>query len=157
MKLCQKYWVKNFRFFVKSIFCGESGFSWNTQYLIIKYLHIHEFFLIFGLLGYVHINDSFLEVIIGDLGGPIVTIGIVWAMLRHCWVNVTKKIWFCRITSGIQTGMCGFSVCLSNRVITRGRTIGSIIRVLRFLRFLKNTKTLTFYVIKFGFLRFYNI
>ena len=106
-------------------------------YLISKYLHIHEFFLIFGLLGYVHINDSFLEVIIGDLGGPIVTIGIVWAMLRHCWVNVTKKIWFCRITSGIQTGMCCFSVCLSNRVITRGCTIGSIIRVLRFLRFLK--------------------
>ena len=114
--------------------------------LVDKYLHIHEFFFIFGLLGYVHINNSLFEAFIttDDLGGD--WRGSIAVVADN---NITKKIWFGWISGRIQTGMFFFScfpISLSFRgrliiIVTRGKrcSVWSSFSILLrlFLRFLE--------------------
>ena len=100
----------------------------KTRIHFYCYLHIHEFFLIFGLLGYVHINNSLFEAFVtaDDLGG--------WRGSIVIDNNIAKKIWFGWISSWIQTGMCSFPISLSfGGLITRGSSVRSSFSFLRFL------------------------
>ena len=110
--------------------------------LVDEYLHIHEFFFIFGLLGYVHINNSLFEDFIttDDLGGD--WRGSIAVVADN---NITKKIWFGWISGRIQTGMfffifCCFPISLSFGgrliiIVTRGSSFSILLRL--FLRFLE--------------------
>ena len=107
-----------------------------------KILHIHNLLFFFGLLGYVHINNSLFEAFIttDDLGGD--WRGSIAVVADN---NITKKIWFGWISGRIQTGMfffifCCFPISLSFGgrliiIVTRGSSFSVLLRL--FLRFLE--------------------
>ena len=126
--------------------------EWLKNREISTNLLIHNFFLIFGLLGYVHINNSLFEAFVttDDLGGD--WRGSIAVVDDN---NITKKIWFGWISGRIQTGMfffswcCYFSISLSFGgrliiIVTRGKrcSVWSSFSILLrlFLRFLEKNK-----------------
>ena len=61
-------------------------------------VRVHNLFIIFGLLGYVHVYDAFFQV-------------IIWLCLWLLFFfNIPKEIRFGWISRGIKTGMCCFTI-----------------------------------------------